>query len=61
VRRRYAPGALVEIYYDPRRPSRSVLQKTTGAGGTILLLVSGSLFGTIGFFLARFAIESLLK
>jgi hypothetical protein len=55
--RRYTPGALVEVYYDPRQPERSVLEKPWGVVGTVVLLVCGAILAGAGFFAGRAALE----
>jgi hypothetical protein len=54
---RYAPGALVEVHYDPRRPQRSVLQKPWGVAGTLVLLACGGMLAGAGFLAGRAALE----
>ncbi len=44
ILRKYPNGAQVKVYYNPKNPAKSVLEKRLGIGGYMLFLVSVMFF-----------------
>jgi hypothetical protein len=39
--RKYPPGKLVHVHYNPRRPQSAVIERRAGLAGTLVLLLPG--------------------
>jgi len=45
ILRKYSTGMLVKVFYNPKNPAKSVLEKRLGIGGYMLLFVSVMFIG----------------